>query len=298
MILIEPFVEEIFIDSSIDKIARVARNCYLSTPRSDDESPFVGRLVANDHLAMIEHYQFTFKVNKSIYDAIKSLNNPFIYMTDIEEKYLITTSLRPIIEVYKKNDKENPLCLLISSLSDKEKKVFFPGYEEKGTGVTILSHEEIMRLSLEERRKHLFITMRLITDRGVSHEIVRHRRASFAQESTRYCNYAKDKFSNQLTFIKPLDYDKNRDIYDDIFVRIEKDYMELAERKTTPEYARTILPNSLKTSIVVTCNLQEWELIFHLRLAQAAHPDMIKVMKMVKEQFVQASYLVSDEVKA
>lgn len=298
MILIEPSVEEISINSSIDKIARVARNCYLSTPRSVDESPFVSRLVANDHLAMIEHYQFTFKVNKDIYQAIKDLNNPFIYMTDIEENYIVTTSLRPIIEVSKKGAKENPLYSLISSLSDKEREVFFPGYEGKETEVTILNHEKVMELSYEERQKHLFVTMRLITDRGVSHEIVRHRRASFAQESTRYCNYAKDKFSNQLTFIKPLDYDKNRDIYDDIFVRIEKDYMELAERKTTPEYARTILPNSLKTSIVVTCNLQEWELIFNLRLAQAAHPDMIKVMKMVRDYFIEAGYMDKVEVKA
>lgn len=292
MKLVEPSVEEIKIDDTIDMIAKVARNCYLSTPKEPDEAPFVSRLINNCHFAMVEHKALTFVVNKELYYEIKNINNPFVYMSNKNDVYLVTLSLRPIAEAYARKEFDNPLLVLISALSQRVKDVFFKDFEvESNENIRILSSEEISNLSYEERKIHQFVTMKIITDRGVSHELVRHRRCSFAQESTRYCNYSKNKFNGELSFIKPIDYEENKDVYETVFATIEKGYMDLASRKVTPDKARAILPNALKTSIVVTTNLTEWELIFGLRLDFAAHHDMRRVIQLVKNHFVKEGYI-------
>lgn len=121
------------------------------------------------------------------------------------------------------------------------------------------------------------ITVKFTCDRGVSHELVRHRMASYAQESTRYCNYSKDKFGNELTFISNvLDDDigiVGADYYNALEA-IEIAYFAALKKGFTPQQARAILPNSLKTEIVMKANLREWRHFFKLRCAKAAHPDM------------------------
>lgn len=140
--------------------------------------------------------------------------------------------------------------------------------------------------------EHESISVRFICDRGVSHELVRHRIASFAQESTRYVNYSKGKFGSEITVINPLFFDPNEelvkvdgcsyltnkyDIWDTCMEHLEKAYMMLIELGAKPEEARSILPNSLKTEIVVTMNLREWRHFFKLRTAKVAHPSMREV---------------------
>lgn len=127
--------------------------------------------------------------------------------------------------------------------------------------------------------EHVSISVKFIVDRGVSHELVRHRIASFAQESTRYCNYSKDKFGNGVTFIKPFFFND-----DDRYLRwlsevasAESSYLDLLNSGATPQEARSVLPNSTKTEIVVTMNLREWRHFFKLRCAKAAHPQMREV---------------------
>ncbi len=135
----------------------------------------------------------------------------------------------------------------------------------------------IIRRGHESVLEHEKITVRFICDRGVSHEIVRHRIASFSQESTRYCNYSGDKFGNELTFIEPCFWDKNSDKYNlwvGTLKTIEKNYLSLIEMGARPEEARSILPNSLKTEIVVTMNLREWRHFFRMRCDKAAHPQI------------------------
>ena len=118
------------------------------------------------------------------------------------------------------------------------------------------------------------VTVKFVCDRGVSHEIVRHRVASYAQESTRYCNYSKDKFGNELTFIAPC-WEIRGTNFISMLEIAEKAYIELVEvRGWSPQQARAILPNSLKTEINVKMNLREWRHFFNLRCAQAAHPQM------------------------
>ena len=137
----------------------------------------------------------------------------------------------------------------------------------------------LIRSGHEAMLEHGIISVKFTVDRGVSHEIVRHRMASFAQESTRYCNYAGDKFGNELTFIKPSFF--NAEEYRDwkrTMKNIEKHYLKLIEMGAKPEEARSVLPNSLKTEIVVTANYREWRHIFALRTSHKAHPQIREVM--------------------
>lgn len=130
--------------------------------------------------------------------------------------------------------------------------------------------------------EHEKITVHIVCDRGVSHEIVRHRIASYSQESTRYCNYSKNKFGNELTFIKPCFWtndDFKYGIWESSLRVIEKNYMELIQRGASPQEARSILPNSLKTEIVVTMNIREWRHFFKLRASSKAHPQMQEIAK-------------------
>jgi thymidylate synthase (FAD) len=136
--------------------------------------------------------------------------------------------------------------------------------------------------------EHSIITVRVICDRGVSHEIVRHRLASYTQESTRYCNYTKGKFGNEITVIKPCFWDENDEkyiIWLDTIKQIEKSYNKLISLGATPQEARSILPNSLKTEIVITMNLREWVHFFKLRTAKTAHPQMREIAMPLLREF-------------
>lgn len=129
--------------------------------------------------------------------------------------------------------------------------------------------------------EHDFISVLFVMDRGISHEVVRHRLSSFSQESTRYCNYSKGKFDGQITVIKPLFFEKgtiNYDTWHNACIDAEYHYNYLLTNGAKPQEARSVLPNSLKTEIVVTANIREWRHIFKLRCAQAAHPQIRQLM--------------------
>ena len=126
--------------------------------------------------------------------------------------------------------------------------------------------------------EHEKLTMLFIIDRGVSHELVRHRIASYSQESTRYCNYSKDKFGNELTFIEPIFFSaEEKKIWEDTLIMIEENYFKLLGLGATPQEARSILPNSLKTEIVVTMNFRSLRNFLRLRTSTGAHPQIKEV---------------------
>jgi len=135
--------------------------------------------------------------------------------------------------------------------------------------------------------EHFNISVRFITNRGVTHELVRHRMASFSQESTRYCNYSKEKFGKELTFIKPVWGDDSISYHNFRIVlgSIEKEYFNLINHGWTAQQAREVLPNALKTEIIVTTNLREWRHILKLRSAKAAHPQIRELMRNLLEDF-------------
>ena len=135
----------------------------------------------------------------------------------------------------------------------------------------------ILKNGHESVLEHEKLTVRLICDRGVSHEIVRHRIASYSQESTRYCNYAQEKFGRELTLIRPCFWQEEPEkfrIWQETMEEIERNYFRLLDLGAAPQEARSILPNSLKTELAVTMNLREWRHFFRLRTDGAAHPQM------------------------
>lgn len=166
----------------------------------------------------------------------------------------------------------------------------------------------------EAMLEHVSISVHFIVDRGVSHEMVRHRMASFAQESTRYCNYSQDKFGNEITVIEPVFFnnipDSKKEIIrqsvdnDEVWtsngnefsycnwysscLEAEKAYFKMLKDGSTPQEARSVLPNSLKTDIWVTANVREWRHILKLRAAGTTgkpHPQMAEVMVPLLEHF-------------
>ena len=162
--------------------------------------------------------------------------------------------------------------------------------------------------------EHEKITVKFICDRGISHEIVRHRMASFAQESTRYANYSKDKFGNELTFIKPCWFKSSYSDINQEFMKFnsnmptdekiwlwsccesEEYYMSLLTLGWKPEQARSILPNSLKTEIIMTANLREWRHFFKLRCDKAAHPQIRELAIPLLEEFKSKIPTVFDDI--
>lgn len=153
----------------------------------------------------------------------------------------------------------------------------------------------ILRRGHESVIEHGNITVKFICDRGVTHEIVRHRIASYSQESTRYCNYAKDKFGSQITCIDlatGFHYDltsetdrQKYDVWQKAMENAEQSYFRLIELGATPQEARSVLPNSLKTELVATMNLREWRHFFRMRADAAAHPQCREVARMLLERF-------------
>jgi thymidylate synthase, flavin-dependent len=147
--------------------------------------------------------------------------------------------------------------------------------------------------------EHEKVTVRIVCDRGVSHEIVRHRIAAYSQESTRYCNYSNSKFGNEITVIEPFFFKDNPERYElwkTAMEQAEATYFSLLKTGASPQEARSVLPNSLKTEIVVTYNLREWKHFFKLRTSAAAHPQMREIARPLLKAFQAYIPVVFDDI--
>lgn len=155
--------------------------------------------------------------------------------------------------------------------------------------ITEDSYEKFLKMLIskghESVLEHVTATARITCDRGVSHELVRHRIGAFTQESTRYCNYKYD-----MTFIpasinpETSEGQKAVDIMIESFIKAKEDYQKLLELGCTPELARSILPMKLKTEMFITFNLRQWRHFFKLRMTKAAHPDMRYIAYIIYQQ--------------
>ena len=173
--------------------------------------------------------------------------------------------------------------------------------------IAVDSAKEFVRFIIQHGHEtvleHEKATVRLICDRGVSHEIVRHRIASYSQESTRYCNYSKDKFGSEISVIdvcfwkSESDRDKQKyEIWKKAMEEAEKAYLKLLELGATPQEARSVLPNSLKTEIVMTMNLREWRHFFKLRTSASGHPQMIEIARPLLDEFKRRIPVIFDDI--
>ena len=273
------------------QIERAGRVCYKSEDKITENSAkeFVDRMIKSGHGAMLEHGTVYLKIPYGTMDdrgefsnepiVIKYIDNPYsVVMNNSENDYwYITSNYRVIIE----NEWVDDLQYLCEPTEFHAKR----------------------------------ITVHFVCDRGVSHEFVRHRVMSFAQESTRYCNYSKDKFGNELTFIEPCwleDYNYKDNTYNQLFIDslrfAEAHYLDLLKKwddkipdkryKTgfrnnpwTPQQARAVLPNSLKTELVVTGFVSDWKHFFELRCAPNAHPQAQELAILLREEFVKRGYI-------
>lgn len=157
-------------------------------------------------------------------------------------------------------------------------------------GIIKRGHEAVL--------EHCSFTVKFICDRGVSHEIVRHRMASYCQESTRYCNYSNGDFDGEITVIEPCYLNKDTFAYDEWELACrcaETAYFNLLNWGLTPQEARAVLPNSLKTEVVMTANIREWRHFLKLRCSKAAHPQIREVAtQLLKELQAKVPVLFDD----
>ncbi len=153
-----------------------------------------------------------------------------------------------------------------------EEKITDGSAEKFVRGIVKSGHEAVI--------EHFSFSVRFVVDRAVANEIVRHRMASYCQESTRYCNYSNDDFGSEITFITPcfLDYkSEGWNTWQTAMRDAEYAYFKMLDIECRPQEARSVLPNSTKTELVMTCNLREWRHFFKLRCAKSAHPQMREV---------------------
>lgn len=289
MRLIKPSFEiweqELSLEGVYKQIERAGRVCYKSEDKIAEGTAkaFVDRMIASGHGAMLEHGTVYLEIpdyGVSRLKFEKYMRNPYStsISSDVDSSY-ITTNLRVLVENGWLNDLE---------------------YQCEPT-------------EYHEKR----ITVKFVCDRGVSHEFVRHRVFSFAQESTRYCNYSKGKFGYQLTCIIPswlgleegsysledveekydkcLIIDRCKNEEDASFVRAlcyaEREYFDLLELNWKAQQARDVLPNSLKTELVMTGTIKQWEGFFKLRDAGSAHPQAYELAHPLHEEFIKRGYV-------
>ncbi len=157
----------------------------------------------------------------------------------------------------------------------------------------------IIKRGHEAVLEHASLTIKFVVDRGVSHEIVRHRIASYCQESTRYCNYSKDDFGKEITFIIPHYLEPETEgwrVWEDAMQSCEDAYFKMLNFGSTPQEARAVLPNSLKTELIMTANIREWRSFFKLRTASASHPQMTEVTRPLLEDLKALIPVVFDDI--
>lgn len=275
------------------QIEQAGRTCYKSEDKITEDSAkgFVDRMIKSGHGAMLEHGTVYLQIKSRDAENYhlfyhKYSSNPYSYVNVgrgcIWNTLFITTNYRVLVE----NDWLDDLKYLCEPIESHAKKV----------------------------------TVRFICDRGVSHEFVRHRVFSFAQESTRYCNYSKDKFNNEVAFILPCwvtdihsenSYDmellnnyplaetENISPESIEFIRSlvysESSYFTLLEAGWKPQQARTVLPNALKTELVMTGFASDWKHFFELRDDNSAHPQAQELAHPLHEEFVKRGYMVDNK---
>ena len=175
----------------------------------------------------------------------------------------------------------------------------YMSFEKTGADTHLKFARHIVERHHESVIEHFSISVRFVTDRGVTHELVRHRLASYSQESTRYCNYSKDKFGSEITVIRPSELKEGTPEYKiwlNAVNEAEKHYMQMVEAGVKAEIARSILPNGVKSEIVATANLREWRHIFAMRCGPAAHPDIRAIMQPLKEDFKRRIPIIFDDL--
>ena len=281
-------------DDILKHIERCGRICYKSEGLITENSAagFVGRIIKRGHEAVLEHGSFCFSTDPSSWRQLKSLigeleNKGFcsyLRFTD-DSRPLVSGNIRAWRDFMKSCMKEGYKIPGYMKMFVNENSILFPEYQDAWNFAPgpfgefcVVDTDDL--LTDNERLTHRDMTILFTVDRGVSHEIVRHRPASYCQESTRYCNYSKDEFGKEITVIKPnflLPFSEAWRVWEKSCLDDEAAYFGMLDLGCTPQHARDVLPTSTKTEIVMTTNLREWRHFFKLRCSSAAHPQIREV---------------------
>jgi thymidylate synthase (FAD) len=174
-----------------------------------------------------------------------------------------------------------PLYSVLSRKIENIARVCYKSEDKIKHGSDIQLIDRLIKNGHHAMIEHDSISVLFSVNRGITHEIVRHRLCSFAQSSTRYCNYSGERFGKEISVIEPMFFERGSleyQLWYDLNAAAEQAYMALIEAGATPQQARDVLPHSLQADIVVTANIREWRTIFGLRCDLAAHPQMLQVM--------------------
>lgn len=302
MELVKPYAEFVTGLDPFTKIEKIGRTCYKSEDKitSTSKFNFVKSLIARNHFAMLEHARFLFTVITDNKDSVIAVSNvPGVVVTQQGNytRYFINVSMSHLYNPEWTN----------STLWTKYPAGFFAIFKNMIETKThtifrdemaIIYHPNIREVMSDPdyskyASHHVFLTAHFVCDRGVSHEIVRHR-CSFGQESTRYCNYTKEKIGGgNVKFIEPRDYDKWSSDLKNAFEKSCKDseesYNFMISVGATPQQARAVLSTALKTELYMTAPLYQWEHFVQLRsrgTTGAPHPDMETVASLLDKQIL------------
>lgn len=291
-----PYLDGKEILKHLEKCGRV---CYKSEDKISDISSekFLQGIIKRGHEAVLEHASFIFKVSYNVYkDIIDKVNfvesyyfkKMYLRFTDFDG-YIVSGNVRAWRDFFRFVGVSIYMKDFIEANS-----ILFPEFKNYSQSSFNWDKWSIKQISVNDlvsdcqRLVHEDVSVMFVCDRGISHEIVRHRDASYCQESTRYCNYTKEKFGNEITVIQPCFFEKDSREYS-IWERnmecCEKAYFDLLDCGCSPQQARCVLPNSLKTEIIMTANIREWRHFLELRCSKAAHPQMIEVACKVLTEF-------------
>lgn len=267
-------------ENPLQFIERIARVCYKSEDLITQESAekFVKKLFNMGHYSVFEHIYLNMYITKSIFDVLIKKQPKifkFLFVEEVDSDfYNIIGNLRAINDLYNQlpNEEKNYNCFKHNGLGHL--------YEVSNTS-------DYLSLFID-KIENIPLTFKIICDRGISHEIVRHRVKSFTQESTRYCNYAKDKFDNQISFVLPKDLSPEVEIeFERFYLEAEDTYMKLIRMGVSPQIARSVLPHGIKTEMYCTATIESWKHFIRLRKSVKAHPQVrdiaIKIEEIVNE---------------
>jgi thymidylate synthase (FAD) len=294
MRIVEPcftILDELDQQSLAVRIEYCGRICYKSENRIDRNSaiPFVRKMAEYGHNSVLEMGVVTFMVTCATFEPLQALyflQPKFLQIDQLESHCLIITgSIRAFREMLINHPGDGISRSIGLFLRDRHPYFFeaLPVSETvppQGISVEKVPLSAVEQFAPQLLAKHRHLAVKFIVSRAVTHELVRHRPCTFLQESQRYCRYSADKFGNEVSFIKPVFFEPQSEefaIWRQSMEAMEQQYFRLLET-STPQAARTVLPNSCKTEIIVYTNLLEWRHIFNLRTAAAAEPSMREVM--------------------
>jgi thymidylate synthase (FAD) len=295
------------LNDPIKQIASRARICYKSEDKAwEDETPFLTRIAKHEPIFEMASITLEFHfedVSELVWLNLGNLLCGCTYIhvtTDTPMHLLATGSVRAWREILSNQAHKPTYMYAIWEALNKYNSFLFEEYEPQlsylSMHINVITDLDELVLFDKDYKLHKHVAVKFITNRAVSHELVRHRPCAFLQESQRYCRYGAEKFGNEVTFIDPrpafemFDDELNFQRWSHSCVQAEKMYLDLLGDGLSPQGARTVLPNSCKTEIIVYCNLKEWEHILCRRTPKGVvepsmREQMIPLHEVFKEMF-------------